>query len=104
MFAVMDAQTLVLPAYENGTYYVADDEEGEENVVETVVVDGVEDGEEDEAYAASDGCDDGYEGVEFLPYGGVGGKASGVAEPALGDEGDVEGYGCCGGHGDEEGS
>lgn len=99
----MDAEALVLPADEDGADDVAADEEAQEDLVEAVVAHRVEDGEEDEAGAAGDGGDDAGEGEEFLPDGRVGVEAAGVAEPALEDEGQVEGDDSYRGHGDEEG-
>ncbi len=51
----MFAETLVLGADENGGEDVAGDEEEEETVVEVGVVEGIEDGEEDEAGGAGYG-------------------------------------------------
>jgi hypothetical protein len=90
VLAKMDAQALVLPADEDGADDVADNEDGEEDVVEAVVVYAVEDGKKDEACGAGDGGGDTDTAVDFLPDGGVGGEFARVSEPALEDEGDVE--------------
>lgn len=103
VLAEVDPEPLVLPADEDGAEHVANDEDGQEDVVESVVAESVEDGEQDQTRGAGDGGDERDPAVDFLPDGGVGVEFSGVAEPALEEEGEVEGYDCDGGHGDEEG-
>ena len=56
--ALVHAEALVFGAEEDGGEEVAGDEEEEEDVVEAGVVEGVEDGEEDEAGGADDGPED----------------------------------------------
>jgi hypothetical protein len=103
VLAVPYAEALVLPANEDRGDDVATDEDAQEDVVQFVVVLAVEDGEEDEACGAGDGGDGGAPAVHFLPDGGVGCEFAGVAQVALKDEGEGEGYDGHGGHGDEHG-
>ena len=58
VLAEVDAEALVFGANEDGADDVASDEEEEETVVEVGVVEGVEDGEEDETAGAGYGEDD----------------------------------------------
>lgn len=53
------AETLELPADENGGHEIAQDEEEEEDIVELWVAEGVEAREEGQADGADDGEDDG---------------------------------------------
>ena len=53
--AIMDAEALVLGAYEDGLDDEAADEEDQEAVVQIRVMVGIEDGEQDEPRRASDG-------------------------------------------------
>lgn len=54
------------------------------------VAEGVEDGEEDEACCADDGEEDCQAREDLFSQGGVGHEAALVAQPAVGQEGDVE--------------
>lgn len=58
VLAEVDAEALVLGADEDGADDVARDEEEQEGVVQVRVVQGVEDGEQDESAGARDGEDD----------------------------------------------
>lgn len=99
----MNPETLVLPADEDGGYDISDDEDGEEDIVQTVMAQGVEDAEKDKACSAGNGGDDGDARVNFLPDGGIGGEDTTMTQPALEDKGNVEGDDGYSGHGDEEG-
>ena len=63
VLAEVDAEALVLGADEDGADDVAGDEEEEETVVQVGVVQGVEDGEQDQA-AGSGYCEDYWRGEE----------------------------------------
>lgn len=54
MLTVMNTEALILPADEDGADDVANDEDSKEDVVETVVVPIIEDGEEDETGSTGD--------------------------------------------------
>lgn len=112
VLAEVRAQALVFGADEDGADDVAGDEEEEEAVVEVGVVEGVEDGEEDEAAGAGDGEDDcgggsarrrvgvcargdrgrrtGQAGQDLLGDAQVLGQTPRVPQPALRGEGEVE--------------
>lgn len=62
---------------------------------------GVEDGEEDEARRAGNGEEDGDYAENFLCGRGIWCKTSSMAEPAVGEEGEVEKYSCYTAAGDE---
>lgn len=66
------------------------------------VPEGVEDAQEYEAGGADEGEGDGEHDEHLLGAAPVGDEAAAVAEPALGEEGDVEGQGDDAGAGDEE--
>lgn len=103
MVRVLDSQALVLPANKNGREQVAAHEEEQEEQVQVLVAVRVKDAQANKA----DGADDGEEDCEaiqnLLANGGVGYEAALVAEPAVGEEGEVEEDGGEDAAGDEEG-
>ena len=103
VFAVFDTQTLVFPAGEDGAEDVAEHEEEEEETVEGGVATGVEDAQADETDGAEDGAEDGEDGEDLLKHRFVAGEPAFVAEPAFGEEGEVEEDGCEDAAYDEEG-
>lgn len=64
---------------------------------------GVEDGEQNEARCAGNGRNDRTYAINLLPDRRVGGELAGVSQPALENEGEIEGDDGYGGHGNEEG-
>ena len=87
---VADPQALVLGAQEDRGEHVADDEQGEEDVVQARVPQGVEDGQADEADGAGDGAHDGRGAERRLHARGGRGEHAAVPQRAVGDEGRVE--------------
>lgn len=67
MLAVMDSQALVFPANEDGADDITDNEYSQADVVHSVVVIVVVDGEEDEANRAYNRSDDAQHRVHLLP-------------------------------------
>ena len=103
MLAEVYAQSLILPADEDGAEDVAANKNNKKNIMQATVAEGVENGKENEP-GATGNCEDDAEGaVDLLPYGGVGREFAGVTEIAFKNESGVEGHHCHGGHGDEEG-
>lgn len=90
MLAVVDAQTLILSAHEDGRYNVTTNEDTGQPVMRRVVVHRIEDGQEDQPEGAHDGKEGGAKGQQLLRLGGVVRQAAGMPQPSLGDEDDVE--------------
>jgi hypothetical protein len=103
VLAVVDTQALVLPADEDGTDNVANDEHSQEDLVKTVVVDVVEDGQENQTSCTGDGGDDAAPRVDLLPNRRVAVKLAGVTQVALEDESQVKRDDGHGAHCDEHG-
>jgi hypothetical protein len=70
--------------------------------VEAIMVDGVENGEENQACGADKSEDDGEDGEDLLAEGSIRDQAALVTQPALGDKREVEEDGGDDAAGDEE--
>jgi hypothetical protein len=81
---------LVLPADADGGEDVAGNEEQQEDVMEFVVPQGVEDGEEDQAHGAHEREGHAQPAEDLLGAAGVLHQAAAVPQPSLGHEGNVE--------------
>lgn len=97
-----DAQALILPADKDGREPVATDKQKQKDVVQLLVAPGVEDGQQDEAGGADEGEQDAQPDEGALAGRLVAHEAAAVAQPALGEEGQVEEDDGDGGAGDEE--
>lgn len=101
MLAVMYSQALVLPANEDCADDVTDDEDAQTDVVHSVVVIVVVDGEENEADCANDCSNGAKQRVNLLPNGRIAREFAGMTQVALEDEGEIERDDRDGGHGNE---
>lgn len=97
-----DAQALILPADKDGREPVATNKQKQKDVVQLLVAPGVEDGQQDEAGGADEGEQDAQPDEGALAGRLVAHEAAAVAQPALGEEGQVEEDDGDGGAGDEE--
>ncbi len=86
-------QALVLPADKDGGQAVAGDEQQEEEVVQVVMAQRVEDGEQDQAGGADDGEEDGQPGEDLLPRGAIRHQAAFVTQPPVRAERQIQEYG-----------
>lgn len=97
-----DTEPLVLPADEDGRQEIAANEEHEEEVMQRRVAHRVIDAEADDADSADKGEEHAQPDEDLLANALVGDEAAGVAQPALSQEGQVEGDGGEDTAGDEE--
>lgn len=93
VLSVFLAQALVLCANEDRGEPVPPDEAGEEDVVEPLVVVRVEARQAAQPDGADDGEDHAQPREDLLGQAGVGGEAALVAQPAVGEEAEVEEHG-----------
>lgn len=90
MLAVMDSQTLILPADKDGADNVTDDEDAQADVMHAAMVVVVVDGEENETDRANNRSNSADQRIELLPVRRVGCKLAGMAHVALKNECQVE--------------
>ena len=86
-------QPLVFPADKDGGQAVAGDEQQEEDVMQAVMAQRVEDGEQDQAGGADDGEGDGQPGEDLLARGAIRHQTAFVTEPPVRAEGQIQEHG-----------
>ena len=90
MLSIMNSQALVLGADEDGANDISGNEEQEEAVVQIGMVQGVEDGQQDQTGRAGDSEQDRQCTQDLLDTAEVLGQPAGMSQPAFGGEAQVQ--------------
>ena len=96
------AETLIFPAGENCREEVPNNEKQQKDVMQLVMALGIKNTQQNQTSSTQQGKQNRQNGQRLFAARGIGDQAALVAQPALGDKGQVEGDGDDAGAGDEE--
>lgn len=96
------AETLIFPAGTNGGQEISNNKEQQKDVMQLMMALGIKNRQQNQASSTEDGKQNGQNGQGLFAARGIGHKTAVVAQPALGDKGQVKSDGGDAGAGNEE--